>query len=100
MIQAHEAGWWQGVLAHGPDHPALTSGPEIALALGRRPQSIRKARMRGRLPPPVLVAGRLRWLRRDVAGWMLTLGHDPSRLSKALGPGNRPSRGRSLTGIL
>lgn len=81
-IPPAEAGWWGAVLAHGPDHPALVGTVAIAAAVGRRPQTIRLARMRGRMPPPVVVAGRLRWWRRDVQAWMLANGHSPARLGE------------------
>jgi hypothetical protein len=81
-IPPAEAGWWGAVLAYGPDHPALVGTVAIAAAVGRRPQTIRLARMRGRMPPPVVVAGRLRWWRRDVQAWMLAHGHNPARLGE------------------
>jgi predicted DNA-binding transcriptional regulator AlpA len=91
-IEPKEGSWWQTVLEHGgPNHPALVSGPEIARALGRKPQTIRKLRMLGKLPPPVVVSGRLRWWRRDIQAWMLARRLDPSALSKVKDPDVLPA---------
>jgi predicted DNA-binding transcriptional regulator AlpA len=82
-IQPNNADWWRTVLEYGgPDHPALVGTVEIARALGRKPQTVRKLRMLGKLPPPVVVSGRLRWWRSDIQAWMLSRGLNPSSLSK------------------
>lgn len=70
--------WWEAVLGYGPDHPALVGTAELAAALGIRPQTVRVWRMRRWLPPAVLVAGRLRYLRRDIRAWALAHGFEVS----------------------
>jgi hypothetical protein len=82
-ILEHELAWWEAVLAYGPDHPALVSTRDIAEAMYRKPQTVRLWRMLGRMPPPVIVGGRLRHVRRDVQVWALACGRDPSRLTSA-----------------
>ena len=64
-----DAAWWAVVQAHGPEHPALVSTATIAKAMGRSPATVRWWRWRGAFPPPVIVRGRLRHLRRDVQVW-------------------------------
>jgi hypothetical protein len=91
-IHANEADWWQTVLdREWHDHPALVGTVEIARALGRKPQTIRKLRMLGKLPPPVIVAGRLRWWRLDIKTWMLSRGLNPSSLSTAKATDDLPT---------
>jgi len=81
-ILGHEQSWWEAVLAHGPDHPALISTRDIAEATRRQPQTVRLWRMLGRMPLPVIVRGRLRHLRREVQTWALAQGRPPIRSSR------------------
>ena len=99
QIAPGESAWWRTVHAVGPSHAALAGTVEIAEALDRRPQTVRLWRMRGLLPPAVIVRGRLRHVRRELVAWAAQRGMDTGRLRVPQSPAFRTPRvNRSRSG--